>query len=228
MTLDQCYQKYQGTSILVPGGGAGNNGQCAQWADTVLHEVYGLDYIYTPAAKDWWNKADALGLTQHFDKITDGSVKKGDFVVYNPINAIDVQGHIDTAAQDGNRNSYVGYDSNWGGLAFYKNGYPILHTVTHADSYNKFILGSLRLKGGSMTDKNQIGAFTWAFFGRDARPTEVETYGALPLQETINRILTSPEYQAFYDYRNANLGKDTNPPADKVKPYDGPPLFVKE
>lgn len=149
MTLDQSYQAHQGQAILIPGGGTGNNGQCAQWADTVLHEVYGLPYIYTPGAIDWYLKTEQLGLSQKFDRVSDGSIKKGDFVVYGTGVGSEF-GHIDVAAQDGTFKDYVGYDSNWGGKAFYNaQGFPILHTVHHNDSYNRFILGVLRLKGGT-------------------------------------------------------------------------------
>lgn len=76
-----------------------------------------------------------------------------------------------------------------------------------------------------MTDKNQIGAFTWAFYGRAPRQTELDTYGSLSLQETINRILTSQEYLDFYNYRNTALATASN--AD-VQPYSGPQLFTKK
>lgn len=61
-------------------------------------------------------------------------------------------------------------------------------------------------KVGSMTDKNQINAFTWAFYGRNARQTELDTYSKLPLQETINRILTSAEYLAYHENRDKVRG----------------------
>lgn len=144
MTLAECYQQNQGQALLVPGGGVGNEGQCAQWADTVLHDVYGQPYVYTPGAIDWYLNAEALGLTQTFDRVSDGSIKKGDFVIYNT-GVGSEYGHIDLAAEDGTFGAYVGYDSNWGKV-YNSKGQPILHTVNHADRYNAYILGVLRLK----------------------------------------------------------------------------------
>lgn len=146
MTLEECYQQNEGQALLVPGGGAGNNGQCAQWADTVLHDVYGFPYVYTPGAIDWYLNAEQLGLAQYFDRVSDGSIKKGDFVIYGT-GVGSIYGHIDVAAADGSFSAYAGYDSNWGGKAFRNSqGYPILHIVNHSDSYNQYILGVLRLK----------------------------------------------------------------------------------
>jgi hypothetical protein len=172
MDLDTCYNQHQGTAVLIPGGGAGNEGQCAQWADVVYHDVYGFPYVFTPSAKDWWENADNLGITQHFDKITDGSIKKGDFVVYGPLSAGDPWGHIDVACSDGTTTDFMAYDSNWGGAAFHNSqGNPILHQVHHADRFNQFILGSLRLKGEEM-EKVTIDvarAIYYAYLGRDGQ-----------------------------------------------------------
>lgn len=153
MTLDQCYNTHKGSAVLVPGGGTGNNGQCAQWADTVLAEVYGLPYVYTPAAKDWWYKFDSFPqLKNNFDKIAKGQpIKKGDYIVYDPLSPGDPQGHIDTASRDGVINDFWAYDSNWNASAFHdKNGYPILHEVHHVDAFNTRVVGYLRKKGTSM------------------------------------------------------------------------------
>src|SRR5437868_3199712 len=111
MTLDQCFQLNQGKSLLIPGGGSGNEGQCVQWADTVLHDVYGFDYHWGNAI-DWWNSPGEL--LDHFYKVTDGSIKKGDFVIFNT-NVGSVYGHIDVAMQDGTTANFQGADSNWGG-----------------------------------------------------------------------------------------------------------------
>lgn len=160
MPLDDVYKKYEGQSILIPGGGKGNNGQCVQWADAVLNEVYGLPYVYTPAALDWWYKADQLGLTQYFDKIPRSTpIKKGDFVIYDNIGrnpAGGFFGHIDVAAQDGTIQDFTAYDSNWGGTAYYKDGYPVLHTVRHNDVYNQYIVGYLRRKAGGHTPAEEL------------------------------------------------------------------------
>lgn len=144
MTLDECYAANQGKSLLIPGGGAGNEGQCLQWVETVTHDVYGIPYIYTPGAIDFWNKFDALGLGQWFNKITDGLIRKGDVVVFNQ-QVGSVYGHIDVAMQDGTTNSFLGADSNWGGN-------KTVHLVQHNGS--QYVLGSLRLKGVDMDYPN--------------------------------------------------------------------------
>lgn len=152
MTLLQCYQEHEGTSVLVPGGGAGNQGQCEQWADLVLNQVYGLSFVYTPAALDWWYSADALGLTEHFDKIPFGEpIVQGDYIIYDGrVGSAD--GHIDVASENGTVKAFWAYDSNWGGSPFVVNGYPVLHEVFHMDEYNNYIVGYLRLKGSIMNE----------------------------------------------------------------------------
>lgn len=146
MTGKEWYQKHKGESILIPAGGKGNNGQCAQAADSYMKEVFGLPYIYTPAALDWWTKAPALGLTENFNKIPAGQpVLAGDYVIYDQrVGAR--EGHIDMASRDGTVKDFWAYDSNWGGDAFKKNGYPVLHEVHHNDAYNNYIVGYLRRK----------------------------------------------------------------------------------
>lgn len=155
--LDQEYQKYQGQAVLAPGGGAGNNGQCEQWFDLVLHDVYGQPYFYSQAAYQIWTNPGVL--TNNFDRIPYSPsmvIQKGDFVIYSQ-NIGEGNGHVDVAAQNGIGSNYVGYDSNWGGK---KNsaGYPILWEVTHNDSYNQFIYGVLRFKETIMEklDPNQL------------------------------------------------------------------------
>lgn len=138
MTLDDCYQQNQGKALLIPGGGAGNEGQCVQWADTVLHDVYGFPYHWGNAI-DWWRNPSEL--LDHFDQITDGSIKKGDIVIFNEKTG-SVYGHIDVAAQDGTTQDFQGYDSNWGGN-------KTVHTVHHIGS--QYVVGSLRLKGEDMS-----------------------------------------------------------------------------
>lgn len=157
MSLDDCFNQHKGTAVLVPGGGAGNNGQCAQWADTVLHDVYGLPYVFTPAAKDWWYNFDSFPqLKGNFDKIPRGQpIKKGDFIFYDPLSANDPQGHVDVASKDSpNVNSFTAYDSNWDATNFYQviNGvkYPALHEVVHADGFNGKVIGYARKKGTNM------------------------------------------------------------------------------
>lgn len=206
MTLDDSYQQHQGTAILVPGGGARNNGQCAQWADTVYHDVYGLPYIYTPAAKDWWYNADALGITQHFDKITDGSIKKGDFVVWNPLSLTDPEGHIDVASRDGNSSDFYAYDSNWDATHFHDTeGYPILHEVHHADNFNKFIIGVLRPKGATMIPLTQSNKDKLIKMAKRAEPTANELSD--PTYDDANRAIND----FWVAWGATNYAKDQTP-----------------
>lgn len=152
MNLHDCYSEHQGTSVLVPSGGAGNDGQCVQWADLVLHDVYGFDYVYTPGAIDWWNNFSSIPqLAINFDQITDGSIKVGDFVIYDG-RVGSVYGHIDVASRDGSVHDFWAYDSNWGGSPFKIDGYPVLHEVHHNDAYDNYILGSLRRKEDDMAE----------------------------------------------------------------------------
>jgi hypothetical protein len=138
MTLLQYFQANVNTKPLVPGQNPSLAGQCFQWVDQVIHNVFGLPYFYASYAIDFWTQPGWL-LT-YFDKITDGSIKAGDIVVYSGgING--GYGHVDVAAQDGSVSSYVGYDSNWNTLD--------LEQVTHNGHDNAFILGSLRLKSAT-------------------------------------------------------------------------------
>lgn len=180
MTLDQCFQANQGTAILVPGGGAGNNGQCAQWADLVLHDVYGLPYIYTPGAIDWWQKADALGLTQYFDKIPAGEpIKKGDFLIYDA-RVGSAFCHIDVASADGTIDNFSAYDSNWNAKVFHDaNGYPTLHELQHTGVYNTYILGYLRLKGATdmIATANDLKYLYLGVYAQDVPDANLATDG---------------------------------------------------
>jgi hypothetical protein len=195
--LDTCYTEHEGQAILVPGGGAGNEGQCAQWADTVYHDVYGLPYVYTPAAKDWWYNADSLGITQNFNKITDGSIKKGDFVVFNPLSSTDPQGHIDVAAQDGSTSSFVGYDSNWGRV-YNAQGLPILHTVNHNDRFNQFIIGSLRFKKDEepMLNAGDVQNMYISLLGHKADDQTAINWSGHTFKDLFYAIIQSEEFAA--------------------------------
>ncbi len=137
MTLDQEFAQYQGQSVLVPGEPEPERGQCVQWADFVLRDVYNLPYHYGNAIDWWFAPGDLLN---HFDQITDGSIRKGDFVIFNT-QVGSVYGHIDVAMQDGSVGAFQGSDSNWGGNL-------TVHLVQHNNA--NYIFGSLRLKGADM------------------------------------------------------------------------------
>lgn len=137
MTLDQCYAKYQGQSVLVPGAQEIYRGQCAQWADLVLNEVYGMPYRWGDDADaiNWW--LDPGTLLAQFIQVPPGVAKKGDFVVWGTgVGSVD--GHIDVCMQDGSPSGFKGADTNWAGN-------KTVHMVQH--DY-KYVLGYLRPKEG--------------------------------------------------------------------------------
>lgn len=153
MTLQECFNANKGKALLIPGGGAGNEGQCVQWADTVLHDVYQLPYHYGNAI-DWWR--DPKELLDHFDKVVDGTVKQGDFVIFNEWVG-SVYGHIDVAMEDGTTDSFLGADSNW-------DGNKTVHLVQHIG--RKYVQGILRMKGADMFEGRS--AADWAAQAKDA------------------------------------------------------------
>ena len=136
----------------------------------------------------------------------------------------DVPGGLDIPVYFSYTATIDGINKNWGHIGvrvangqFWSDGnlYTSIadYTKNHSPKYVGWgeSVNNVRVikEGESMTDKNQIAAFTWAFFGRNARQTELDTYSKLPLQETINRILGSPEYLAYHENR------------DKAKPVPG-------
>lgn len=193
MTLDQSFAANQGQSLLIPGGGEANRGQCVMWADTVYHDVYNLSYVYANAI-DWWNNADNLSITKSFDKITDGSIKKGDIVVFNQ-KVGSVYGHIDVAMEDGTFNQFLGADSNWGGN-------KTVHLVNHIGA--GYIIGALRSKSATqgdepMVDAAHLNSLTQSYFGRAASDEEVKRYCNIPnvtLARPIEDFDQSAEYKA--------------------------------
>jgi len=150
MTLLQCFNQYKGTEVLVPGEAAEYAGQCFQWFDIVLHDVYGLPYFYAAIALDIWTNPGWL--LNYFDKITDGSIQAGDIVVYGSGINTSGAGHVDVAAENGTTANYVGYDSNWDTLD--------LEQVIHDGHDNTFILGSLRLKAVTPTPAPTPATYT--------------------------------------------------------------------
>jgi hypothetical protein len=146
MTLDECYQQNKGKALLIPGGGAGNEGQCVQWVDTVLHDVHGLPYVYADAI-NWWTDFNSFPqLVNNFNRVTDGSVRKGDFVVFNT-KVGSIYGHIDVAMADGNTGNFQGADSNW-------NGNKTVHLEQHTNA--GYVLGCLRRKGVNVPSTEEI------------------------------------------------------------------------
>lgn len=177
MTLDQCYQKYQGQSVLVSADPS-DRGQCVQWADIVLHEVYNQPVHYGNAI-DWYNNPSEL--LQNFDRISaaSGYPKKGDFVIWNQ-GVGSIYGHIDVCAEDGTPSGFKGYDSNWGGN-------KTVHAVQH--NYNS-VLGYLRPKGkeqdmatATAEDVNRIAI---AMVDRPATQEDIATFTGKPVIEVID------------------------------------------
>lgn len=215
MTLDEEYAKYQGQSLLVPGQDESLRGQCAQWSNYVLHDVYGLPY-HAGNAIDWFN--DPQELLDSFDKVTDGSVKKGDFVVFNQ-NVGSEFGHIDVAMQDGTSSIFQGSDSNWGGNL-------TVHLVQHSN--RAWVLGALRLKEEEMSTIGDVEAriLIKHIYGYTS---EVDIEGAIPgllggESNTIIRMMDATPTAAAYQKQIKEWASAT---PVSVKPYSGPQLFVK-
>lgn len=143
MTLLSWFQQNIGKAVVVPNIVADELGQCWVSATSYLHDVYGLPYIYTPAAINVWNNSL---LTQYgFTKIpTNERIIAGDLIFYDSrIGA--PEGHVSTASQDGTLGDFYAYDSNWDKTHFHdSNGFPTLHEVHHNDRYNGYIVGYYR------------------------------------------------------------------------------------
>lgn len=191
-TLDECFAQNQGKALLVPGGGAGNEGQCVQWADTVLHDVCGFPYVYANAI-DWWSNPQVL---QNFTQITDGSIRKGDFVIFNS-SVGSVYGHISVAMGDATIDNFTSSDSNWGGN-------KTVHLVNHVG--RQYVIGSLRLKnmepvfneGDRVNINNALYGYDKGFF---------KTTVGRPWKDSMYAILQSDD---FKNENNINTGDVKN------------------
>ncbi len=236
---DLLYRKYQGQSLDYDGLEQ-DRGQCVQWVEYVLTDTqygYGLQPFFGNAV-DWWYKYGGSLLA--FDKITNGTIKTGDIVVFNS-QVGSVYGHIDMALQDGTTSSFLGADSNWGGNL-------TVHEVQHSNP--AWVIGSLRLKGEVMETFNEgdreninIGLFSYdkGFF-KTAVGTDWKTAIYAILQSSdfknentvnagdvsnINSVLGGDASvaqgqiwkQAVYDYILKNAGGN-------YKPYTGQ-LYTK-
>ena len=206
MTLDQAYQQNKGTAILVPGGGSGNAGQCEQWADYVLFNVYGKPYLYTPGAINWWLNPTLEKEGFKFISIASGVYPlKGDFVVWG--SGVGSQyGHIDLCSQDGDGAGFMGYDSNWGDSG-------ILQEITH--NYGFDILGYIRLE--ESMPQLQPGDIDKAIKGMLGRQPTAEELGN---QDYANNaaLLIETLWNNGGEARFNNLDP-------QYKPYSGPQLY---
>lgn len=187
MTLDQEYQEYQGQSVLVPGQPESNRGQCAQWSNYVLHDVYGQPYHYGNAI-DWWNNPGDLE-NNFFKVATSNPVIKGDFVIYGAGVGSEF-GHIDVAMENGTSADYLGADSNWGHDL-------TVHQVRHNDKYNQYILGYLRSKGDNMgINQNELALLTSSIL--DRQPVAGDSgYLGRNWQEVATEFYNSGEHKAI-------------------------------
>lgn len=223
VSLDQEYATYKGQSVLVPGEPDSERGQCVQWADYVLHDVYGLPYHYGNAI-DWWNNPKEL-LTENFVKIGDGSIKKGDFVVFNELVG-SVYGHIDVAMADGNVTNFTGSDTNWGGNL-------TVHEVNHVNK--SYVLGSLRIKEQDMPtlatlyDCRRLDFYMAGRNGLDGQPNSLAgendadlnaNHVGKPLDQTVQAFADSNEGHAwigrYTDWANSQGNAPTTLTGDGV------------
>lgn len=223
MTLDQEYAKYAGQSVLVPGAAADDRGQCVQWADYVLHDVYGQPYVWADAI-NWWNQFDSIPqLKNNFVKVADGTIKKGDFVLWNQ-KVGSVYGHIDVAMTDGNINNFVAADTNWAGNL-------TVHEVSHIGQAG-YIIGVLRHKGNQetpMATDSLSKADIQVIYGlaMDVAPEKtpdswVKAYTGKPLDGFLTNLKRTAGYQQHFTQVNAPAV------AAGFKPYTGPQLYVKD
>lgn len=199
MTLEQCYQTHEGESIDFDGTGQ-NNGQCVQWADTVLTQVYAQTALYANAI-DWWENSQ---LDSAFDFIpyTEGIYPVyGDFVIWGS-GVGSKYGHIDLAANDGDAGGFAGYDSNWEDI-------PTLRTIEH--NYDYGILGYIRLKGVNMqpTENQIILAYKLAF-GPTNPPTQEQITAQLG-QPDLSHVLSSLEADSAKAWAAADQGYSLAP-----------------
>lgn len=203
---DLLYQKYKGQTLSYDGIPE-NAGQCAQLAEYVLTDKqygYGLQPFWGNAI-DWWRNYG--GSLTAFDKVTDGSVKKGDIVIFNE-NVGSVYGHIDMAMQDGTVDNFVGADSNWAGN-------KTVHLVNHVG--RQYVIGSLRLKGGQeMISLNALNILYRFRLGRSPDKSAISSYvGKVPFDQVDKRVKASPEYKTFISkYKQAKKVINTQLPTE--------------
>jgi hypothetical protein len=152
MTPQDWLQSRQGQTITVPTAKPDEAGQCWVVACALLHDVYGLPYLNAPSALAAWTKGD---LEKHgWTRVTAGNpILPGDLVFYSA-QVGGGNGHVSFVSNPGTISDFTAYDSNWGGSAFTKNGFPVLHKVRHNDQFNKFIIGYFRPPGGRGADVN--------------------------------------------------------------------------
>lgn len=214
---DLLYQKYAGQSLSYDGIPA-NRGECVQWVEYVLTDSqygYGLAPFWGNAVDWWYNYGGSL---LAFDKITDGSIKKGDIVVFNQ-NVGSIYGHIDMAMGDGSVDQFTGSDQNW-------SGNKTVHLVNHVGS--QYVLGVLRLKGSDMSDIADLDFVRTVCYGMTLLQPETNqnfmNNVGLPKSDVVNNFLNYTEARNLRldveDYR-----KGGKPPTSVV--VNGTPYVPK-
>lgn len=213
--LDDYYAANQGKSVLFDGVEA-DRGQCLQWVELVNRDVYHAPAFLSPGAIDWWNSFGGSPIEPYYDKITDGSIKKGDIVVFNT--KVGSQfGHIDVALQDGALGDFVGADSNWGGD-------KTVHQVHHVGI--QYVLGALRPKGNDMPDtietlQSAINSLT------NTVNTLQSALNAARSDDEIHLSALNAARAQVTDLQN-QLATASSTGNSDFTPYIGDPLFVKK
>lgn len=188
---DLLYQKYQGQTLSYDGI-PDNAGQCAQWAEYVLTDTqygYGLSPFWGNAI-DWWNNYG--GSLAAFDKLQDGTIKKGDIVIFNSLVG-SVYGHIDMAMSDGSYAQFTGADSNWAGN-------KTVHLVNHVGS--QYIQGVLRLKGGTMLPVDQRYMCVRLFKNAEPTPDQVSDQTWADTTKAITALWNTYGKDRYYATHN--------------------------
>jgi hypothetical protein len=117
-------------------------------------------------------------------------------------------GHVSMVSNPGTISDFTAYDSNWGGGAFTKNGFPFLHKVRHNDQFNKFIVGYFRPPGGRGAESVQnmptiatpelVDSLAQGFFGVNNNSTiasnpGLQYYVGQPLENVVNAFNSSQQ-----------------------------------
>lgn len=202
--LDQFIAERTGQSVLFNTAFPELRGQCVQLVCFYNTDVLGVPVMWADAI-DWWDK---FTLGAYFDKIPyPGNLpKRGDIVIFGantPGSAGD--GHIDICIEDGKQNTFLGFDSNWGGKT--------AHTVTHDYKYVKGFLRPKEQKTMKMSP-GTVDNLYLSGWGRVATPEEHKRWDGEEMEEFF---YTGGKNQ--YEYlrqQNEKLQAATSPAMQKL------------
>lgn len=146
------------------------------------------------AAKEAWTVFDSH-MQHYFDKIPRGQQQPGDINVYDG-HGVYTEGHINIQGNSG--------------LVFEQNADPDNSPSHIANRLETYLLGSLRLKGGSQgdtimepadyrTNDGDVVNFYVSLLGRQPSPEEIKIYTGRPFKEVISGFTSSPEFKARVD-----------------------------